>query len=331
MKKLFFMLVILTLSLSVVYAQDEAGEAAGGGDVATQQTDSGTNENQGIDILNSLTPYAPTFNVLRGLNTENIDKDFEQLASIISSLENDYMFRVEYKVNKIVAEYTNKNFMNTNSYAFNNTSFYKIISGPLAADQNVALALNLVNDGFTLYNSLELFAPIAGKTNELESMSYDLNLYAGLFQMYSGNLKLADKYLTIVIDNKLTEDKDELLIVNNYIAGINNILAEGQSAIFFKMYYYNKVFDSLWNIVTLETEDEAQKELKYNLLINEYGSMIYTDTARFKNIYSEYFDKLGIVYADTEAEVLSKPVREEYKNQPVEETEETATQEQAAN
>ena len=331
MKKLFFMLVIFTLSLSAVYAQDEAAQTTAG-EVATPQTDAGTNENQGAEILNSLTPYAPTFNVLRGLKSDNIDKDFEQLASIINSLENDYMFRVEYKVNEIVAEYTNKNFMDTNSYTFNNTSFYKIISGPLASDNNVALALAVVNNGFTLYNSLELFAPLVGKTNELKRMSYELNLYAGLFQMYAGNLKLSDKYLTFITDNDLTEDKAELLIVNSYIAGINNILAENQSAIFFKMYYYNKVFDSLWDIVTLETEDEAQREIKYNLLINEYSSMIYTDTARFKNTYSQYFDKLGIIYADTEKEVLSKPVREVYKNDSTaaETTEATTTDNNAA-
>ncbi len=328
MKKLFLILFVLVLSMSLVFAQDATTdtntqatgntatnnyETADSQDEASEYGD--TNANQGMEILDALFPFAPSFDVLRNLNTNNIDRDLNQLGLMINELETDYMFRVQYKVDKLIEEYTNANYIDSNSYAYNNTSFFPLISSSLATDNNIALALQVVQNAYKLYDSIEPFASISGKTNELATYSYDLALYAGLFNMYAGNYRLANNYFLSIKEKDLTEDTNSLLMINNYIAGISHILAQQQSSTIFSKVYYNTMFDALWEVVTLGESDEDQKEAKYNILINTYGPIVYTNTAQFKNIYESYFDKLGIVYADQEQEVLSRPVLDVYKSE----------------
>jgi len=304
MKKLFFILTVFTLFLSGLYAQENA-ETTTTGTAVTTETATESGDTNSLDIL---LDFAPTFDVLRGTDTTNFNKRLESLDKLVAELKNDYLFRIQYKVEKILQEYTKMNRIDTNDASFTYTYYYDIVSGGMSGDKNVALAISKTKEAIRVYDALMPYAVIAGKVDALKAIDYQINLYAGIFYMYEGSYNISAKYFdTILEENLLTkEDTNSLIMVNKYLAGINNILAEKQSSIFLKSYFYNNVFDRLWDIVTLDTEDGEARENKYDLLINEYHTIIFPTTERFKTMYFPHFDRLGIVYADTEEEIASR-------------------------
>ncbi len=329
MKKLFFILVIFTIFLYSLYAQDEA--VATEGDATTTGTE--TTEGGDTNSLNVLLDFAPTFDVLRGTDTNNFNKRLASLDKIVAELRDDYLFRVQYKVEKILSEYTRTNYIDTNDSRFTYTYYYDIVSSTMVSDANVALALNKVKEAIRVYDALMPYAIVAGKVDELKVIDYKIHLYGGIFYLYSGQYSTSAIYFDTILVEKLTEDTNSLIMVNKYLAGINNVLAEKQSSIFLKGYFYNNVFDRLWDIVTLDTAEGEARDDKYDLLINKYHTVIIPTTERFKKMYAPHFDRLGIVYADTEEEIVSRDPVVQLDDEPTSETDtttDTATETDAA-
>ena len=303
MKKLFFILVIFTIFLYSLYAQEEAVATE---EATTTSAETTTTEGGDTNSLGILLDFAPTFDVLRGTDTNNFNKRLAGLEKIVTELREDYLFRVQYKVEKILLEYTSTNYIDTNDSRFTYTYYYDIVASTMAGDVNVGLAINKVKEAIRVYDALVPYAVVAGKVEELKAVDYEINLYAGIFYMYSASYNASARYFDTILVEKLTEDTNSLIMVNKYLAGINNILAEKQSSIFLKGYFYNNVFDRLWDIVTLDTEEGQAREDKYDLLINKYHTVIIPTSERFKGMYAPHFDRLGIVYADTEEEIVSR-------------------------
>lgn len=307
MKKLFPIMTTFILLLSTLsYGQDDTNANV------VNETEDTVNTNEGSNVVQSLEEFAPTFDVLRGTDINNVDKDLNALKAMTDEIGNDYLNRVKYKADLILSEYTNANHMNTNDFLFYNPSYYSIVAPIMATDYNVSLGINKVNEAINYYNRLKVFSYMAGKTNEMNEINYDINLYAGILYMYAGELRTSLTYFNDIVNQKLSTNNQDLLIVNKYLAGINNMMISKQTSYLFVIYYYNEVFNNLWDVVTLEGGDNI--DAKYEMLINIYHPYVYTDTVRFKNIYSDYFDRLGIVYADTEEEILGSEVRDEFKN-----------------
>lgn len=298
MKKLFFILTVFTIFLYSLYAQEDAKTTTEGAATAETAGDTGA--------LDTLLDFAPTFDLLRGTDTNNFNKRLDSLEKLVIELREDYLFRIQYKAEKILEEYTNLNNIDTNDARFTYTYYFDIVSGAMAGDNNVSLAINKTKRAITVYDALVPYAIIAEKVDELKALDYQINLYAGIFYMYQGLYSVSAEYFDTILEEKLTEDTNSLIIVNKYLAGINNILAEKQSSIFLKGYFYNNVFDRLWDITTLDTAEGQARNDKYALLINNYHTIIFPTTERFKALYAPHFDRLGIVYADTEEEIASR-------------------------
>lgn len=318
MKKLFLVLSIFILAFSLLYAQDEATEgqteAVENTATETQNANGDTNMNTPQDIL----PFSPTFTMLRDMDDAVLERDFQVLQSNIMTIRDDYLFRVLYKADKVLQGYTNYNFVNTNEMLFNGIYFYNIVAGPIAGDNNVDLGIRKVDRAMDLYNKLEPIMQILGKTNELAEANYDLNLYAGILNLYKGSRSYFAKsayHFNNILNSGYDQSTNNLIMVNTYLAGVNNILAtQNQDSDIMKIYYLNEMFNNLWDLTTLKTPDENVRNAKYKLLINKYHKILYTTSERFKTTYSKYFDELGFTYANTEEEILSRDVRPEYED-----------------
>ena len=319
MKKIFLVLSAMVLAFSVIYAQDETA-ATTTGQTETENTTSGDNTQE--DTLSELQFFAPSFEDLRNTDEGNLDKEFQLLQTNLIKLKDDYLFRVAYKANKILENYTNINFVDTNQLFFNAFKYYDLIAGPIANDNNVDIALYEVQKSIDLYKSFEPTYLALGKTNELSQVSYELNLYAGLLNMFKGTSSYytkAVKYLNDALsyEEATTKDTERLIMLNTYLAGINYRLAtKNQPSDVNKVYYLNQMFNNLWDLTTLKNSDEAARDAKYKLLISQYHKVLSVNTERFKTTYQKYYDELGFTYGDTESEILSREEKPEYKNAP---------------
>lgn len=307
MKRLFFILTVFTLSFYGLYAQDATVATV---PVATEDATTTSAEEEGSSEtatpLDALQDFAPTFEILIGTDTTKLNKRFDVLEERVAELGTDYLFRVQFKVEKLLSEYTNLNKVDTNDSRFDTIFYYDIVSNVLSNDKNIALALNQIRSAIKEYDYLTTYAAVIGRPEEFKQLSYDINLYAGIFYMYKGEYLNSSKYFSLILADELTEDSSKLVMVNRYIAGINNILAQKQDSVFLKSYFYNVVFDRLWDIVTLNTEEGDDRNNKYAVLIDKYHTIVFPETERFKLLYSEHFDRLGVVYADTEDEIVSR-------------------------
>lgn len=316
MKKLFLVLSVIILALGSLYAQD---------DTTTGTTEQTTSENQGesngdIDTVSEIELFAPSFVDLRNTDDIVFDKEYNLLQTNLIKIKDDYLFRVVYKANKILEDYTNVNFTDTNEMFYNAVYYYDLVANYISADNNIDLALNELRKSFVLYDKIKPTYEILGKTNELIQADYELNLYAGIFNLYKGSAGYFSKsryHLMNALNNESAgrTDTANLIMLNTYLAGINYKLANiNQNSDFSKIYFLNEMFNNLWDLITLKTEDETIRSAKYKLLINKYHPIIYTTSDRFKTIYHRYFDELGFTYGNTEDEVLSRDVRPVYRD-----------------
>lgn len=329
MKKIFLVLSAVVLAFSVLYAQDEATT----GQTETENTSS-TNESDDTqkDTISELQFFSPSFTDLRNTDEGNLDKEFQLLQTNLIKLKDDYLFRIAYKANKILENYTNVNYTDTNQLFFNAFRYYDLIAGPIATDNNVDIALYEVQKSMNLYKSFEPTYLALGKTNELAQVTYELNLYAGLLNMFKGTSSYytkAVKYLNdaLAYEEATTKDTDRLITLNTYLAGINYRLAtKNQPSDVNKVYYLNQMFNNLWDLTTLKNSDEATRDAKYKLLLTQYHKVLSVNTERFKTTYQKYYDELGFTYGDTESEILSREEKPEYKESSANNTETTTTE-----
>ena len=326
MKKLFLVLSVMILALSPVYAQDET-TADTTATETTETTAATTTENQeatGTNTVNEITSFGPSFTDLRNTDDVALDKEYNLLQTNLTKMREDYLFRVLYKANKILERYTNVNFTDTNEMFYNAVYYYDLVANPLANDNNIDIALQELDKSFKLYDDIKPIYEILGKTNELKQSDYELNLYAGILNLFKGTAGYYAKsrfHLMNALNNELTgaNDTQRLIMLNTYLAGVNyNLATINQNSDVSKVYFLNEMFNNLWDLTTLKTADENIKTAKYKLLITKYHKVLYTTSERFRTTYAKYYDELGFTYGQTEDEILSRekmPVFKDYENE----------------
>ena len=317
MKKLFVVLSIMILALSSLYAQDNANT-----DEQIQSESEQSSEEETIDTVEGISAFSPSFSDLRNTDDQSLDKSYNLLQTNLGILKDDYLFRILYKANKILENYTNVTFTDTNEMFYNAIYYYDLVARPIANDNNVDLALRELYKCFRLYDEVKPIYEILGKTNELAQSDYELNLYGGILNLFKGShhyYAVSRDYLTKAVDNinnSGSTNTTNLIMLNTYLAGVNYKLAtENQYSDVRKVYYLNEMFNNLWDLTTLKTEDETIRDAKYKLLITKYHKILYTTSDRFRGVYSKYYDVLGFTYGDTEEEILGRDVMPVYKDE----------------
>lgn len=317
MKKLFVVLSIMILALSSLYAQDDANT-----DEQIQSESEQSSEEETIDTVEGISAFSPSFSDLRNTDDQSLDKSYNLLQTNLGILKDDYLFRILYKANKILENYTNVTFTDTNEMFYNAIYYYDLVARPIANDNNVDLALRELYKCFRLYDEVKPIYEILGKTNELAQSDYELNLYGGILNLFKGShhyYAVSRDYLTKAVDNinnSGSTNTTNLIMLNTYLAGVNYKLAtENQYSDVRKVYYLNEMFNNLWDLTTLKTEDETIRDAKYKLLITKYHKILYTTSDRFRGIYSKYYDELGFTYGDTEEEIMGRDVMPVYKDE----------------
>lgn len=317
MKKIFLVLTVMVLALSSLYAQDDAN--------TNEQTENEqSSEEETMDTVEGISAFSPSFADLRNTDDQALDKSYNLLQTNLSIIKDDYLFRILYKANKILENYTNVTFTDTNEMFYNAVYYYDLVARPIANDNNVDLALREVYKCFRLYDEVKPIYEILGKTNELVQSDYELNLYAGILNLFKGShhyYAVSRDHLTKAVENINNSGSEEdnttnLIMLNTYLAGVNYKLAtENQYSDVRKVYYLNEMFNNLWDLTTLKTEDETIRDAKYKLLITKYHKILYTTSDRFRGVYSKYYDELGFTYGDTEEEIMGRDVMPVYKDE----------------
>ena len=313
MKKIFLVLTVIMLALSSLYAQDDANAE---GQTENEQS----SEEETMDTVDGISAFSPSFSDLRNTDDQSLDKSYNLLQTNLGILKDDYLFRILYKANKILENYTNVTFTDTNEMFYNAIYYYDLVARPIANDNNVDLALREVYKCFRLYDEVKPIYEILGKTNELAQSDYELNLYAGILNLFKGShhyYAVSKDHLTKAVDNINNSGETNttnLIMLNTYLAGVNYKLAtENQPSDVRKVYYLNEMFNNLWDLTTLKTEDETIRDAKYKLLLTKYHKILYTTSDRFRAIYSKYYDELGFTYGETEEEIMGRDVMPVYK------------------
>ena len=301
------------LALSSLYAQDDANAE---GQTENEQL----SEEETMDTVDGISAFSPSFSDLRNTDDQSLDKSYNLLQTNLGILKDDYLFRILYKANKILENYTNVTFTDTNEMFYNAIYYYDLVARPIANDNNVDLALREVYKCFRLYDEVKPIYEILGKTNELAQSDYELNLYAGILNLFKGShhyYAVSKDHLTKAVDNINNSGETNttnLIMLNTYLAGVNYKLAtENQPSDVRKVYYLNEMFNNLWDLTTLKTEDETIRDAKYKLLLTKYHKILYTTSERFRAIYSKYYDELGFTYGETEEEIMGRDVMPVYK------------------
>ena len=316
MKKIFLVLSVMILALSSLYAQDDAN--------AEGQTENEQASEESTDSVGGISAFSPSFTDLRNTDDQSLDKSYNLLQTNLSIIKDDYLFRILYKANKILEDYTNVRFTDTNEMFYNAVYYYDLVAKPIAGDNNVDLALREVDKCFRLYDEIKPIYEILGKTNELVQSDYELNLYAGILNLFKGSqhyYALSREHLAKAVENinnsgSAEDSTENLIMLNTYLAGVNYKLATvNQSSDVRKVYHLNEMFNSLWDLTTLKTEDEEIRDAKYKLLITKYHKILYTTSDRFRAVYSKYYDELGFTYGETEEEIMGRDVMPVYKDE----------------
>lgn len=314
------------LALSSLYAQDDANAE---GQTENEQS----SEEETVDTVDGISAFSPSFSDLRNTDDQSLDKSYNLLQTNLGILKDDYLFRILYKANKILENYTNVTFTDTNEMFYNAIYYYDLVARPIANDNNVDLALREVYKCFRLYDEVKPIYEILGKTNELAQSDYELNLYAGILNLFKGShhyYAVSKDHLTKAVDNINNSGETNttnLIMLNTYLAGVNYKLAtENQPSDVRKVYYLNEMFNNLWDLTTLKTEDETIRDAKYKLLLTKYHKILYTTSDRFRAIYSKYYDELGFTYGETEEEIMGRDVMPVYEGEEEENSDESSTE-----
>ena len=327
MKKLFLVLSVMILALSSLYAQDDAN--------TNEQTENEQTSEESTDNVNGISSFSPSFTDLRNTDDQSLDKSYNLLQTNLSIIRDDYLFRILYKANKILEDYTNVRFTDTNEMFYNAVYYYDLVARPIASDNNVDLALREVYKCFRLYDEVKPIYEILGRTNELVQSDYELNLYAGILNLFKGShhyYELSRSHLNKAVENinnsgNAEGETEKLIMLNTYLAGVNYKLAvENQPSDIRKVYHLNEMFNSLWDLTTLKTEDEEIRSAKYKLLITKYHKVLYTNSERFKVTYSKYYDELGFTYGESEEEIMGRDVMPVYQDEEETENSEESTE-----
>lgn len=326
MKKIFLVLVVTILAIVSVYAQNNTNTTDQNKQTENAETEETSEET--ADNVEGISSFAPSFRDLRNTDDQALDRSYNLLQTNLGILKDDYLFRILYKANKILEDYTNVKFTDTNEMFYNAVYYYDLVARPIANDNNVDLALRELYKCFRLYDEVKPVYEILGKTNEIAQADYELNLYGGILNLFKGShhyYAVSKNYLTKAVDNinkSGSTNTTNLIMLNTYLAGVNYKLAtENQSSDVRKVYYLNEMFNNLWDLTTLKTEDETIRDAKYKLLITRYHKILYTTSERFRGIYSKYYDELGFTYGDTESEIMGREVMPVYKDEESENSE----------
>ncbi len=312
MKKILLVIALIVFGAFTLFAQEAAGDTTTE-TATTEESTSGENgaSDEEQDIISKLDMVVPRFPGIDSINDRILQLKLDRLTNYVAVIRDDYLFRVVYKIDKILSDYTNDYYIDTNNIDYADLNVFYVVAGAMSSDGNVELGLRTANDAIVYFNNSVAPLNAIGKTNETAQIDYHLNLYAGILNMYKGgptHFKQALHHFYHIIDNPLvTEDIEMYLRLNTYVASLCNDLVYYQyNNDPLRKYYYNEMFNALWNIVDKGTENEDIKNAKFNILINEYHTILYTDTDLFNHVYSKHFDRLGYTYADTEGAILEK-------------------------
>jgi len=317
MKKILLAMAILVFGMFSLFAQEAVTtEDTPPTATTTAATDNGSPTEDNISRLDYIVPRFPAIN---SVNDGMLQLNLDRLTNYVAVLRDDYLFRVVHKIDKIVERYTNDYYIDTNSIDYVDLDVYDLVASEMASDMNVALGVREANKALDYLKIVKPSLAAIGKTNDVEQIEYHLNLYAGILNMYRGGISSKKQSLThfnYALDTEMAQKDMKMYIrLNTYIASLNFELVNFEvNNDVLRKFYYNNMFDALWNIVDKTTDDENIKDAKFIILINQFYTVIYTETVQFKTVYSKYFDKLGFNYGQTEETILDKPVMDGYKD-----------------
>ena len=185
MKKIFLVLVVTILAIVSVYAQNNTNTTDQNKQTENAETEETSEET--ADNVEEISSFAPSFMDLRNTDDQALDRSYNLLQTNLGILKDDYLFRILYKANKILEDYTNVKFTDTNEMFYNAVYYYDLVARPIANDNNVDLALRELYKCFRLYDEVKPVYEILGKTNEIAQADYELNLYGGILNLFKGS------------------------------------------------------------------------------------------------------------------------------------------------
>lgn len=310
MKKLLLLVILIALSSSLFAQETERVEAEDKKDNVA-----------GMDI------FLPNFTGREMINESAIESEFKRVSNFVEKAKADYMFRVFYKADLILQNYTNTTYIDPDVPSLVAINRYKLVSTSLANDANIDIGIRDVEKWLLYLNDMRPSFSAIGKTNEIKQIDSDLNFCAAVLNMYKGTHVSQMKsinYLKYMISQDMITTEEMEIRVATYLACLNYVLSEKEFNDLKRIYYYNEMFDNLWTIVEKTyKDDEQKKDAMFTILIRKYYAIIDYRRERFVTTYSKYFDKLGYSYGKTEEAIMSKPVRSGYETETTTETEPT--------
>lgn len=306
MKKLLLLVILITLSSSLFAQEAERVEAEN------------TKDNvAGLDI------FLPNFMGREMINESAIESELEKISNFAEKAKADYMFRVFYKADLILQNYTNTTYVDPDVPSLFAINRYKLVAASLANDANIDIGIRDVEKWLLYLNDMRPSLYAIGKTNEIKQVDSDLNLCAAVLNMYKGTYVSQMKsinYLKYMISQDMIATEEMEIRVATYLACLNYVLSEKEFNDLKRLYHYNEMFDSLWTIVEKTYKDEQKRDAMFTILIRKYKAIIDYRRERFTTTYSKYFDKLGYNYGKTEEAIMSKPVQSGYETETTTET-----------
>ena len=153
MKKIFLVLVVTILAIVSVYAQNNTNTTDQNKQTENAETEETSEET--ADNVEGISSFAPSFRDLRNTDDQALDRSYNLLQTNLGILKDDYLFRILYKANKILEDYTNVKFTDTNEMFYNAVYYYDLVARPIANDNNVDLALRELYKCFRLYDEVK--------------------------------------------------------------------------------------------------------------------------------------------------------------------------------
>ena len=108
MKKIFLVLVVTILAIVSVYAQNNTNTTDQNKQTENAETEETSEET--ADNVEEISSFAPSFRDLRNTDDQALDRSYNLLQTNLGILKDDYLFRILYKANKILEDYTNVKF-----------------------------------------------------------------------------------------------------------------------------------------------------------------------------------------------------------------------------
>ncbi|MBI4975903.1 MAG: hypothetical protein HZC28_00380 [Spirochaetes bacterium] len=284
---------------------------------AFAQTDAKKTNDSSSNIVQSLHRFAPTFPFLRSTDSKNDTKDFEALKKLLDEVRDDYLVRVQIKADKIIEEYKRDHLGQTSNEFESTLNNYNVISRSMEMGPNIRLGLDRIEKGFQIFNYIKPSILVdSSRSNDVSAVEYRLYLYSGILNLFYGtrySMMHALKDFSYLVDSGVVPSDEELITVNNYLAGLNyNFALINLSDSVMQRHHLNLMFDNLWDLTELINKaDQQKKDYKLMQLVKEYAPIINPFTARFRTKYQTYFDKLGLNYGKTEERAIESAEKKE--------------------